>query len=624
MPRSDRDNPRCFLAVPFTDSKRQLHLRDVIRKGAEEAGYQLVSLDQSSVLPGSTIQEAVIGELARSDCIIADVSERNPNIFFELGLAQAMGKGILLISHKQGLRELPFDIRGSRIITYSDELRGFSKLSEQIYRSLRDFRRFPQRSLVAPNIQTSLPFFVDWDSLPGRDAENLFQELLSQMGFRRLNWGKGLREIDLIAEYPRKDPDGFEFRELWLVSMGLHAPIEMLLKMATSEPEYFFHRLFKYSERLEETIYKSRDATVTILIVLFRKGPWSEDIEMFRERFERRRSKKEPFGMSIRLRIWDQHYLTSLVQRYPHIGYKYFSEEGRIRSKTRKSYEELYREYSNLSAQQAKLISTLEEEKNRRVRAERDSVWKDISFSAAHKIGNPIFAIETDLNPLLKRINEDRKPEAKKVVSNIRSSVEKAKAFVEQFKSLAKSQEITKTSCLLKPILEDARKAISNQEIKCSIKCPDDVAVHGDPERLAECFDELVMNATHWLDKSEKKIKIVVAFPADEPLPDFLDSSQKYVLIHIKDNGCGIPVRNKSKIFDAFFTTYDHGTGLGLALVRRIIDGHGGGIIESGEPKKGADFEIYLPLYIPRKKVKKVSKKKVSKKKVSKKKTKKE
>ena len=620
MPKSDRDNPRCFLAIPFTGSLGERHLADAIRKGSEQAGYRLVSLDQSSVLPGSTIQEAIIGELARSDCIIADVSNRNPNIFFELGLAQAMGKGILLISHEQGLGEIPFDIREFRVITYKDEFRDLSNLSKQIYRSLRDFRRFPQRSLAAPNFQTSLPFFIDWGSLAPRDAENLCQELLSQMGFIRLNWGKELREIDLIAEYPRKDPDGFEFRELWLVSMGMHAPIEMFIDMVAHDPEYLLHRLIRHSERLEETISRSLETPVTILLVLFRKSPGSEEIEMLRDRFERRRLKREPLGLNIRLRIWDQHYLTSLVQRYTHIGYKYFSEEGRIRSKTRKTYEELYNENSRLTERYAKVIGELEDEKNRRIRAERDSVWKDISFSAAHKIGNPIFAIETDLDPLLKRMREGRKQEAEEVLSNIRSSLEKAKAFVEQFKSLARAQEIRAVSCLLKPILEDACKAISNQEIKHSIQCEGDTKVKGDPERLAECFDELVMNATHWLDKPEKKIEIVVKSPASKPLPDFLDSSQDYVLIHVTDNGCGIPVSEKLRIFDAFFTKYDHGTGLGLALVRRIIDGHSGGIIESGAPEKGADFEIYLPLYKSGGKTKKVAKKKVAKKKVAKKK----
>ena len=125
-------------------------------------------------------------------------------------------------------------------------------------------------------------------------------------------------------------------------------------------------------------------------------------------------------------------------------------------------------------------------------------MWKDISFSAAHKIGNPIFAIETDLNPLLKRIIEDRKAEAQEVIKNIRSSVEKAKTFVEQFKSLAKAQTINTVSCSLKPILQDAYEAVSNQKIECVIKCSSSVMVQGDPEKLGECFDELLINSTHW------------------------------------------------------------------------------------------------------------------------------
>jgi signal transduction histidine kinase len=566
-----------------------------IEAGAKSAGYDLISIDENQDWPNNTIQQSVSSMIAESDCIIADVSGHDPNVFFELGLAAAMGKGIFLIANKGGGRIAPFDIYNFEILIYEENADGYISLTMKIESSLIEFRKFPLSRQFLWGPKLSAPFYVDWDSLNVRDAENLCKELLSQLGFRRLDWGKGSREIDLIAELPKKDPDGFEYREQWLISMGLNAPIEMFIDMASHDPEFFLHRLLKYSDRFEETISREYETSITLLLILFKKGSSLEKLEMMRERIEKRRFNK-PYGWNMRLRIWDQDYLTSLVHRFSSIGYKYFSDEGRIRSKTRKSYEDLYSENAKFVERQASLIRDLEDEKNKRIRAERDSIWKDISFSAAHKIGNPIFAIETDLDPLLKRINEQRKNEAVEVVSNIRSSVEKAKSVVEQFKSLARAQEIKPVSTLLKPILDDACKTAVNQGVNCTVQCASDVEVIGDPVRLAECFDELVINATYWFGKKEKRIWIEVFSPAPDPLPDFLDSTQAYVLTHVKDNGCGIQPKEKNGIFDAFYTKREHGTGLGLALVRRIIDGHKGGIIEVGSPKKGADFEVFLPL----------------------------
>jgi signal transduction histidine kinase len=594
MPSDDRPKYRCFLAFPF--SGEFAAVREAVSDGVAEAGYKIISSDRRPVLPGSTIRDAIVGELARADCIIADVTDRNANVFFELGLAQAMGKGLLIISHKRSINNIPFDVREFQILVYDDNPKSLSDLSKRIGVSLQQYRQSPQRSPILRGLTQSPPFFIDWGRLERSEIENLCRELLAQMGFQRLEWGKITPEIDLVAELPRKDPDGFEYRELWLISMGLHAPTEMFFEMAMGVPDYFFHRLMKYSEGFEKSLARGAETPFTLLIIQPRESREPGEAKRIVERMEMRRMKRGPFGYNLRFRIWDQAYLTSLVHQFPQIGYKYFSDESRIRSKTRKSYEDLYRENSDLVVRQAKLIGELEEEKNKRVRAERDAIWKEISFSAAHKIGNPIFAIETDLDPLVKRIREQRANEAVEVVGNIRSSVDKAKAFVEQFKSLARAQEIKPASALLLPLLTDASKLLENSGIVCRIECPPNLAVWADTDRLSECLDELIANANHWFDKTEKKIEFKVVFPVPEPLPSFLDTDAKYILLHVKDNGCGVPVANKQKIFNAFFTTYDQGTGLGLALVRRILDGHGGGILESGIPGQGADFEIYLPV----------------------------
>jgi signal transduction histidine kinase len=396
----------------------------------------------------------------------------------------------------------------------------------------------------------------------------------------------------MIAELPKKDPDGFEYRELWFVSLGRSAPPEILLDILSRDPEFFLRRVLRHTEKSVIDHYQFGDVPITFLLVALQGRPPQPELFPSEDRSRRKPSS----GGNIRVRVWDKNYLTGLVYQYPQIGFKYFSDEGRAQSKYRKTPEELNRENLNLNSRLTATIAALEDEKNKRVRAERDAVWKDISFTAAHKMGNPIFAIETNLDPLNRRIEEGRASEAVDRVGKIRKSVEKAKAIVAQFKSLTSAQEVRPVPTRLLPLLEEACYVATEKNVACSIDCPVELHVLGDQERLGECFDELVNNALHWLDKPERTIDIKVSQSGSDALPEQLDSSLKYAVIHFRDNGEGVPRENKTKIFNAFFSTYHHGTGLGLALVRRIIEGHDGAVSECGLAGEGADFEIFLPI----------------------------
>ncbi|MGO9097338.1 MAG: sensor histidine kinase [Bryobacteraceae bacterium] len=592
MPGEERPRPRCFLALPYSSGFQRI--RKAVETGVEKANFRAVALDKQPVRFGS-LREALLGELARADCVVADLTDRNSNVFYELGLAQAMGKGLFLLVESSAVETVPFDFRGTQLLAYERTPDGLSELAGRLTGSLREFRHSPRRSPRIPGSRLTTPFFVEWDNLDHSEAENLCRELLAQMGYQRLDWDKESREFDLIAELPRKDPDGFEYRELWFVAMGRNAPPEMLLDMASQDPGYFLHRFLR-DERLERLFSRGGgDVPITLLVILLRGELSAEEAERLRIRSPMR-MKGGPYPISLRVRVWDRTYLTNLVQQFPQIGYKYFSDEGRSRSKFHKTPEELYRENVDLTNRQATLIAALEDEKNRRVRAERDAIWKDISFSAAHKIGNPIFAIETNLDPLQKRVIEQRTVEAVEVIGSIRASIENAKGIVDQFKSLTRAQKVSLVSMTVRPLLEDACKVPRNQGVLCEIDCPPDLRIEGDPDRLAECFDELAANSLHWMAGPERKIQVSVIQPAPTPLPQSLDTSRRYALIQFKDNGVGVPLESKMKVFDAFFSTRHHGTGLGLAVVRRIIEGHGGLILESGRPGEGANFEIYLQL----------------------------
>jgi signal transduction histidine kinase len=590
-----RNKPKCFIDVKPPSGRFLPRIKEAIREEASHIGYEV--LDKAEIVSNDLPERspAVSSAIVQADCVIVEITNLDADSLYELGFAAAIGKRVLgIASQDTDFPRLPAELMKHDILVYPTDTKDLEDFTQAVRDALLRFALSSELSKQAPSIMPPMPVFIDWEILKPRERENLCWELLVQMGFRRVEWGRELKEIDLVAELPRKDPDGFEFKELWLVSMGLHAPLEMIIDMALDKPDYLLHRMMRSSDFPDDRLLREYQSPITFLIIHFAKSPYGEQLDLFGERMERkiRRGPREP---SVRVRIWDQDYLTSLMNRFPTLSYKYFSDEGRIRSEVRKSYEELYKENSNLLDRQVALTKQLEEEKNARIRAERDAVWKDISFSAAHKIGNPIFAIETNLDPLARRIREKRTDEALVVVGNIRSSIEKAKASVEQFKSLARAQEIKITATLLRPILEDSCRTAIGQGVECAIECPSDLAVSGDPDRLAECFDELVINAMKWFDKPQKKIEIFVAPAPPEFVPEFLDRSKGYLFVSVKDNGRGIPVAEKNRIFDAFVTNDEHGTGLGLALVRRILEGHGGGIIEMGEPGKGADFELYLP-----------------------------
>jgi signal transduction histidine kinase len=585
-----RSRLRCFLAIPNHPEFREI--KEASTAGSLNAGFRPIVFDEKSYIP-SLIQEKLIGELSRSDCIIADITSRNPKVFFSIGVAQSMGKGLLLLIRRDATKNLgediPIDFSLAPILAYEKTLKGLSKLTTEINIYLRRFRRSPRPVIrMLPGTRNTPQFFVDWDRLNRSEAENACRELLAQMGFQRIDWDKESHEFDLIAELPKKDPDGFEYRERWFVAMGRNTPVEKVLKIIRNNPEYVMHQILRDRRRMELV---AQEGAITFLLILFKVETYTEKFSNIQFNMER-----WPYPLNLRLRIWDRNYLTTLMQQFPQIGYKYFADEARSRTKYRKTTEELYKENLLLSDNLRIANEALSNEQDKRIRAERDAVWKDISFSAAHKMGNPVFAIETNLDPLKKRVLEGRKDESIEVIKNMRASIEKAKSIVDQFKSLTRAQEVKIVTTKLYPILEDTCKTIKNKGVICKIKCSKDIIVQADPDRLAECFDELASNATHWFDKAEKKIEIKVSHPRPESFPEVLGADQKYVLIHFIDNGCGILVENKNKIFDAFFTTQEHGTGLGLALVRRIIEAHKGVIFETGRPGKGADFNIYLPL----------------------------
>jgi signal transduction histidine kinase len=73
------------------------------------------------------------------------------------------------------------------------------------------------------------------------------------------------------------------------------------------------------------------------------------------------------------------------------------------------------------------------------------------------------------------------------------------------------------------------------------------------------------------------------------------EAADGWVRLSVQDNGEGIPEELQGRIFDAFYTTKERGTGLGLAMVRQIVEGFGGRVEVSSRRGEGARFDVWLP-----------------------------
>jgi len=126
-----QQNDLCFVLIPFAANFDRLY-RDHIKIAAQKAGFRCVRADD--IFSPSKIIEDIWTHICKSKAIIADVTGRNPNVFYELGIAHTVGKPVIVIAQAES--DVPFDIAGIRYFVYSDDDKGWQKLQSDIIRAL--------------------------------------------------------------------------------------------------------------------------------------------------------------------------------------------------------------------------------------------------------------------------------------------------------------------------------------------------------------------------------------------------------------------------------------------------------------------------------------------------------
>ena len=121
----------CFCLMPFNENFDAIY-NQVLRKAINDSGLDPLRADE--IFGNESIINDIIENIKSSKMILADLTGRNPNVFYEVGLAHAWNKEVILMS--QNTEDIPFDLRHLRYIKYQDSVAGSEILKEHITKTI--------------------------------------------------------------------------------------------------------------------------------------------------------------------------------------------------------------------------------------------------------------------------------------------------------------------------------------------------------------------------------------------------------------------------------------------------------------------------------------------------------
>lgn len=223
-------------------------------------------------------------------------------------------------------------------------------------------------------------------------------------------------------------------------------------------------------------------------------------------------------------------------------------------------------------------------------KSERESAWREMAKQVAHEIKNPLTPMKLSVQQML-RTHDPEDPKSgeklKKVANSIVEQIDALTTIANEFSSFAKMpnprEERLDLVALVKGVSE-VFKTADGVEIKVSCT-PEEIFVKADKNQFVRVFNNIIKNA-------------IQAIPADRKGKVNIELFVQKNKVHaeISDNGVGIDPSKEGKIFVPYFTTKSNGTGLGLAMVKQIIENHHGSIDFESVLDEGTTFILILPI----------------------------
>ena len=221
-------------------------------------------------------------------------------------------------------------------------------------------------------------------------------------------------------------------------------------------------------------------------------------------------------------------------------------------------------------------------------KAQRMAAWREVARRIAHEVKNPLTPIKLSAQRLKRKFGKEIDDQIfNNCADTIVEHVDLIRNLVNQFSAFAKFPDTNFTKDRIENIILDTvalyKEGLENVEILSNFS-PEIPTLKLDHQHMKQAFINLIDNAVYAVNK-DGTITIDVSY----------DQILKIVRIEIADNGKGISDKEKTKLFEPYFSTKKSGMGLGLAIVNSIISDHNGLIRVQDNQPRGAKFIIELP-----------------------------